>query len=130
MEVKLFPRPEWARKPNGNAVGIDVRVLLQDKRLLIAQLRFAEHASFDAHAAPWDCHVLCLEGAGHVLVGSETARISAGESVLWPKGIVHQLWTDGSRMVTEMIEHVHQAEDPSALMREHQRQPQTPTSSG
>ena len=119
MEIKPFPRAEWATKPNDNAVGIEGRVLLQDKRLLVAQLRFDEHASFDAHDAPWDCHVLCLEGSGFVLVGEETAELHEGESVLWPKHTLHKLWTDGQKMVTVMIEHVHQSDDPIKTAREH-----------
>ena len=121
MQINPFPQPEWLPKRNDAAVGIDVKVLLQDKRLLVAQLRFAAHASFEAHDAPWDCHVMCLEGSGHVRVGDETARLAAGQSVLWPKAVVHQLWTDDSTMITLMIEHLHQADDAVAAWREHQR---------
>lgn len=120
MELRPFPRPDWSPKPNDDAVGIDSRVLLQNERLLIAELRFGEHASFAAHDAPWDCHVLCLEGSGFVLVGEETGPIKAGETVLWPKRVMHKLWTDGERMVTQMIEHVHQEADPAKAWREHQ----------
>lgn len=121
MELKPFPRPDWTPKPNDDAVGIDVRVLLQDKRLLIAELRFNEHAKFQAHDAPWDCHILCLAGSGFVLVGEETSPLNAGESVLWPKDVLHQLWTDGDAMVTQMIEHVHQVSDPGKAWQEHQK---------
>jgi len=120
LDLQAFPKPDWAPKPNDNAVGIDVRVLLKNKRLLIAELRFTEHGTFDAHDAPWDCHVLCLEGSGFVRVGEETSEINAGESVLWPKHVLHQLWTDGQKMVTQMIEHVHQVDDPAKSWQEHQ----------
>ena len=122
MDRQKFPRPGWAPKPDGGAVDIDVRVLLQDQRLLVAELRFGKHGSFDAHDSPWDCHVLCLEGSGFVRVGDETAPLTAGESVLWPKRVMHQLWTDGETMITQMIEHVHQVDDPLEAWRAHQKQ--------
>ena len=37
VEIRPLPRPEWASKSNDNAFGIDVKVLLQNERLLIAQ---------------------------------------------------------------------------------------------
>jgi quercetin dioxygenase-like cupin family protein len=119
IDIREFPVPEWSPKSNDHAVGIEVKVLLRDKQLLVAQLRFNERASFDAHDAPWDCHVFCLEGSGFVLVGEETSPIRAGESVFWPKAVVHRLWTDGQRMVTQMIEHVHQVDDPKKVWQNH-----------
>ncbi len=113
MEIKPFVKPDWVPKPNGNAKNIDVRVILQDRRILIAQLKFRQQAAFDAHSSAWDCHVICLQGSGYVKVGDETAEIRAGETVFWPKHVEHQLWTEDSTMVTEMIEHVHQMAAPA-----------------
>ncbi len=119
MSPKDFPKGQWSPKLNDNAEGIDVRLLLRDRNLVIAQLRFETRAIFDAHTAPWDCHVLCLEGAGFVRVGDDTFNLVAGQTVFWPKRVMHQLWTDGSMMVTEMIEHVHQVDDPEKAWAEH-----------
>ncbi len=63
--------------------------------------------------------MLCLEGSGYVLVGEDTSPLNAGESVLWPKGELHQLWTDGEPMVTLMIEHLHQVDDPMKAAEAH-----------
>jgi quercetin dioxygenase-like cupin family protein len=120
MDCRPFPLPVWSPKRNDNAVGIEFRILLENRDLLIAELKFSVHGTFDAHTAPWDCHVLCLEGAGYVLVGDETQPLKAGESVRWPKDQLHQLWTDGQTMITQMIEHRHQVEDPARAWREHQ----------
>ena len=121
MELQNFPKPNWGSKLNDNAVGIDVRVLLRNSSLLIAELRFNKHATFDAHDAPWDCHVLCLEGAGFVRVGDATEKIQAGMSVFWPKQVMHQLWTEGQNMTTQMIEHLYEVEDPAKAWQEHQK---------
>ena len=77
MQIRAFPRADWVAKTNDDAVGIELRVLLDSKRLLIAQLRFAAAASFAAHDAPWDCEVLCLEGSGMVRVGDENGTDSS-----------------------------------------------------
>ena len=112
MKKRPFPRPDWGALPNDGAIHIEGKVLLRDRRALVAMLRFAEHAGFEAHAAPWDCHVMCLEGSGFVLVGDEMSELRAGESVLWPKDMLHRLWTENSTMTTLMLEHVYQKPAP------------------
>lgn len=114
-----FPHADWQSKRNDNAVGIEVRLMMQNAHLLIAELRFQPQASFDAHSAPWDCHVLCLAGSGFVLVGEETFPIAQGQSVFWPQKVLHQMWTTDNAMHTQMIEHVHQVADPRAAWQQH-----------
>lgn len=83
------------------------QVLLVDKRAAVATLRFSENASTDVHPAAHDIHVLCLEGSGFAFCGGETEAIEAGQSVLWPRGEPHNLFTRDSTMTTLMVEHVH-----------------------
>lgn len=98
------PRPEWARLPVEGAVGIQFKVLLPAPPPLIAMLRFSPHAGFPAHTAPFDIDVVCLDGAGLVLVGEESYPFRAGESIRWPANVMHQLWTEPEEMTTLMVE--------------------------
>ena len=99
------PRPEWSALPIDGAVGIELKVLLDPPPVLIAMLRFSGDASFPAHAAPFDVDVVCLDGAGVVLVGEDTYPFRAGERVRWPANTMHRLWTESGGMTTLMIEH-------------------------
>lgn len=73
--------------------------------VVVANLRFAPHASIDEHAAPFEVDVICVEGEGFVSVGDAISPLRAGECVTWPSGIAHRLWTEGRGMETLMIEH-------------------------
>ncbi len=108
MEKKSFPKPDWHLLPKAGCSGVQARVCLVDKRSVVAMLRLAEHANTDVHPAPYDIHVLCTEGQGFAMCAGEVVALQAGESVLWPKGQEHNIYTQGSTMETIMIEHVHQ----------------------
>lgn len=108
VDIRPIPRPGWDPLPA--AVGIVGRVLVQegsDARLpdlLVAELRFSEHASIEPHAHTRDAIVVCLEGQGFTSVGDGTLPLREGQQVRWPSGVVHGLWTEGSTMTTLMIE--------------------------
>ena len=99
------PRPDWSPLPIGGAVGIEVKVLLPPPPPSIALLRFTRDAGFPEHAAPFDVDVICLDGAGFVLVGEDEYPFHAGERVQWPANAMHRLWTGSDEMTTLMIEH-------------------------
>ena len=67
-------------------------------------LRFSENAGFPTHAAPFDIDVVCLEGAGFVLVGEDSYLFRAGEQIRWPANVMHRLWTESEPMTTLMVE--------------------------
>ena len=48
--------------------------------------------------------VACIEGEGFTSVGGETSELRAGQLVIWPKDVPHRLWTEGSTMLTLMVE--------------------------
>ena len=104
VEIRPWPRPEFSPLPAEGAVGVEFRVLVQEDDLLVAMLRFAEHATIHEHPGPNDTIVVCLEGEGFTSVAAESAPIRAGEQARWPKNVPHRLWTEGSTMVTLMIE--------------------------
>jgi quercetin dioxygenase-like cupin family protein len=102
--VQPFEKPEWRPLPAEGARGVEVRVLWNQEGLLLAQLRFGEHANIHEHAGPNDAYVSCLQGGGFTKLGDEVEPIEEGQRVFWPSGIVHGLWTEGSEMVTLMCE--------------------------
>jgi quercetin dioxygenase-like cupin family protein len=71
----------------------------------IAMLKFARDAGFPAHAAPFEVDVICLDGAGFVLVGEDSYPFREGERIRWPANLLHRLWTESDEMTTLMIEH-------------------------
>ncbi len=108
MDRKSFPKPDWHLLEKDGCTGVEAKVCLVDKRSVVAMLRLNQHANTDVHPAPYDIHVLCIEGAGYAMCDGEVTEICAGESVLWPKGKEHNIYTEGSVMTTVMLEHVHQ----------------------
>ena len=113
MKVKAFPRPDWSPLPEKEGLeGVEGRVLLFDRRAVVATLRLTTHARTDVHPADHDIHVLCLEGSGFAQSGGATVAIAAGQSVLWPRGEPHNLFTEDSTMTTLMIEHVYMRQAP------------------
>ena len=67
-------------------------------RFLISELRFTKGGTIDEHPGNSDAEVYCLEGAGFVSVGESVDSFEAGQRVLWPKGINHNLWTTDDEM--------------------------------
>jgi quercetin dioxygenase-like cupin family protein len=102
VEIRPFPRSEWSPVPS--ATGVESRALLHEESLFVVQLRFSEHATIPEHPSPNAIVALCLEGDGFTSVGGEAVPIRAGEQAHWPPNVRHRLWTEGSTMVTLMIE--------------------------
>jgi quercetin dioxygenase-like cupin family protein len=85
-------------------VNVDGKVILDSPELMLALLRFAEHGTIHEHPGPTDTLVACLEGGGFTSVGGETSPFEAGQTVRWPAGVPHRLWTEDSTMLTLMVE--------------------------
>ena len=98
------PRPDWSPLPIEGAVGVELRVLLPPPPPVVATLRFAPGGGFPAHSAPFEVDVVCLDGAGFVLVGHDSFPFRAGERVRWPADAMHRLWTESEWMTTLMVE--------------------------
>jgi quercetin dioxygenase-like cupin family protein len=102
--IERSPRPNWSPLPRPDTHGVEVRVHLFTEDVAIAELRFAPNTSIDEHPGERSAHVVCLSGEGFVSLGSESSPFKAGDRVLWPRGIPHRLWTEGSTMGTLMVE--------------------------
>jgi quercetin dioxygenase-like cupin family protein len=80
------------------------KVLVREDDFFVALLRFEPEGTVHEHPGENDTIVVCLEGEGFTSVAGETAPISAGQQARWPKDVPHRLWTEGSPMVTLMVE--------------------------
>jgi quercetin dioxygenase-like cupin family protein len=104
MEKSAVPRWSWAGLPHEGCRGVEARVLARLPGTSLAQLRFEPGATIHEHASEIDIHVVCLEGSGFVSVGEDCSTLEAGEAVIWRSGERHRLWTEGSTMLTLMVE--------------------------
>lgn len=104
--IEQMPRPHWEPIPRPGTVGVAGRVLLKRAGVAVANLRFSPNASIDEHSAPIEIDVICISGEGFVSVGEDVARFRAGERVVWPAGVNHRLWTQGTEMETVMVERI------------------------
>lgn len=110
VDVRAVPRPGWDPLPGEGVVGVVGRVLVREgldpssPELLVAELRFSEHATIQPHPGQNDTIVVCIEGEGFTSVAGETVPLREDQQVRWPRGIVHGLWTEGSTMTTLVVE--------------------------
>ena len=94
------------RRPDGppGTAGVAGQVVHSDGRGLISELAFARVARMEPHSSPNTTWLVVIEGGGWVGVGTERARVAAGEAVLWPADIPHAAWTEHSEMRAFLIE--------------------------
>lgn len=102
--IEKQPRPEWSKVPREGTHGVEVRVLLHKDNLAVANLRFGEDATIDRHSAPFHVDVICIDGKGKTSIDDDVFDIEAGETIRWPRGKDHCLWTEDSTMETIMVE--------------------------
>lgn len=98
-------RDDWTPLPRSGVVGVHARVFVDMTDLVVAMLRFSPRATIDEHDAPHVVEVICMDGEGFTSVDGNQAAIKAGETVTWPAGHPHRLWTEGMSMITLMVEH-------------------------
>ncbi len=75
-----------------------------DARGTVTELAFGRRAVVEPHVNPNTAWFVVIEGGGFVRVGDETARVFAGEAVLWPADIPHGASTDLSEMRAIVVE--------------------------
>jgi quercetin dioxygenase-like cupin family protein len=106
MEVRRFGFGH--RRPEGPAGsrGVQGALIHSDGRGTVSELAFARKAIVEPHTNPNSAWFVVIEGGGFVRVGDETARVFAGEAILWPAGVLHGASTDVSEMRAIVIEFV------------------------
>ncbi len=104
MDIRRFGYGH--RRPEGPAgsSGVQGAVIHSDARGTVSELALGRKAMVEPHTSPNTTWFLVIEGGGFVLVGDETARVFAGQAVLWPAGVVHGASTDVSEMRAIVVE--------------------------
>jgi quercetin dioxygenase-like cupin family protein len=103
--IQPIQQPDWKPLPYEGCINVEYRPLLKRDHVALAMLRFGRNATIHEHPADIDIDVVCLEGHGFTSVSGEQAAIYAGQSVHWPAGQPHRLWTEESEMITLMVEY-------------------------
>jgi quercetin dioxygenase-like cupin family protein len=104
MEIRRFGPGN--RRPDGppGTRGITGQVIWDDARANISELAFARRALIAPHTNPNTTLFIVVSGGGWVQVGDERVPIRHGEAVVWPAGVDHGAWTDGSEMRAIVVE--------------------------
>ena len=104
MEIRRFGVGH--RRPDGppGTRGVEGQQIHVDARGVIAEMALRPHAVIPPHTNPNLTYFVVVEGGGFVRVGDETARISAGEAVVWPPDVVHAAWTELTPMRAIVVE--------------------------
>ena len=104
MDIRRFGPGH--RRPDGppGTRGVTGTVIHQDARGLIAELAFERHAVIAPHDNPNTTFFVVISGGGFVQVGSEGTRVNQGEAIVWPAGIAHGAYTDGTEMRAIVVE--------------------------
>ncbi|MCU0482843.1 MAG: cupin domain-containing protein [Chloroflexi bacterium] len=114
MEIRRFGVGH--RRPDGppRTTGVAGQVIHAGSSGSIVELAFARGATMEAHTNPRAAWFVVIEGGGWVRVADETARVAAGEAVLWPAGLDRAAWTELSEMRAIVVE-LSAADRPAAL---------------
>jgi quercetin dioxygenase-like cupin family protein len=104
MEIRRFGPGN--RRPDGppGTQGITGQVIWNDARANISELAFSRRALIAPHTNPNTTLFIVVSGGGFVQVGDERTRINHGEAVVWPAGVPHGAYTDGTEMRAIVIE--------------------------
>jgi quercetin dioxygenase-like cupin family protein len=94
------------RRPDGppGTKGVRGGPIHTDERGVVAELALERGGSISLHSNPNLTYFLVIEGGGFVRVGDETARVSAGDAVVWPPDVVHAAWAELTPMRVIVVE--------------------------
>jgi quercetin dioxygenase-like cupin family protein len=105
VEIKRFGPGH--RRPDGppGTQGVSGQIVYRDDRTTVAELAFQRYAIVTPHSDPTITSLfVVISGGGFVQVGDERSRINHGEAVVWPPGVVHGAYTDGTEMRVIVVE--------------------------
>jgi quercetin dioxygenase-like cupin family protein len=105
MDIKRFGPGH--RRPDGppGTQGVSGQVIFHDSRALVTELAFQRYAIITPHSNQSNTALfIVISGGGFVQVGDERARVNHGEAVVWPPGLRHGAYTDGTEMRAIIVE--------------------------
>ena len=93
------------------------QIIYSDDQAVVTELAFQRYAIITPHANQTNTAIfIVISGGGFVQVGDERARVNHGEAVVWPPGIVHGAYTDGTEMRVIIVEFMGDSDAPQTLM--------------
>lgn len=104
MEIHHFGPGHRRAEGTPGSRGVGEAAIWDDPRVNVAELAFARRALVAPHTSMGTALFVVVSGGGWVQVGDERVRIGHGEAVLWPAGVPHGAWTDGSEMRAIVVE--------------------------
>lgn len=106
MEIRRFGPGH--RRPDGppGTRGVAGQVIHDQGGALVSELAFGRYAMITPHSNPNDALFIVISGGGYVQVGDERTRVNHGEAVVWPAGVAHGAFTDGTEMRAIVVEQV------------------------
>lgn len=116
IEVRRFGVGHRRREGPPGSVGVQGQVIHGDASGTVAELAFARRAAIPPHSNPSLAYFVVIEGGGWVQVGEERTRVQAGDAVVWPAGVEHGAWTDGTSMRAIVVEFALGAGDGPAVL--------------
>jgi quercetin dioxygenase-like cupin family protein len=107
MTIEIVRFGAGRRRPHGppGTTGVTGLPIHSDERGVIAELALARGARIEPHSNPNLTWFLVVEGGGWVQVGEATARVAAGDAVLWPPDVVHGAWTEHGELRAFVVEY-------------------------
>ncbi len=105
MDIKRFGPGH--RRPDGppGTQGVAGQVIYHDDRAVVTELAFQRYAIVTPHANQSNTSLfIVISGGGFVQVGDERSRVNHGEAIVWPPGLVHGAYTDGTEMRAIIVE--------------------------
>lgn len=67
------------------------RILLQDKTGTLTVFSFDAGQALSEHTVPFNAFIQVLDGVAGVRVGDKTSQVKAGEIILMPGGVPHEV---------------------------------------
>jgi len=104
MEIRRFGVGH--RRPDGppGTRGVEGQQIHADALGVISEMALRPRAVIPPHTNPNATYFVIVEGGGFVRVGEQTARVAAGEAVVWPPNLVRAVWTDLTPMRAIVVE--------------------------
>jgi quercetin dioxygenase-like cupin family protein len=104
VEIRRFGPGHRRRDGPVGTVGVAGQVIHHDSSALVSELAFQRFAMITPHTNPNTTLFIVISGGGFVQVGDERAGVNHGEAVVWPAGVLHGAYTDGTEMRAIVIE--------------------------
>ena len=117
MEIKRFGPGH--RRPDGppGTQGVAGQIIYRDEQAVVTELAFQRYAIITPHTNQTNTALfIVISGGGFVQVGEERARVNHGEAVVWPPGVVHGAYTDGTEMRAIVVEFMGSSESVETFM--------------